>query len=146
MKQLFSTLIAIAAITTVSLGLNAQITDPVAIAMPTSLASTMKRMSSDLKKVAAQVNNPAANADSEALSNDYVSMALHAKNFTPDKIAALPVDQQKGPKADYDLTLDKTADNGKILAQAFHDNDNAKAVEVLNLLSKDKKDGHARFK
>lgn len=128
-----------------SLSLNAQMMDPSAN-LPTSLGSTMKKMSSDLKKVAAQVNDPALNAESEKLANDYVVMTLHAKNFTPDSIASLPKDQQKAQKENYDLALDKSAENGKQLAQAFHDNDNAKAIEVLNLLSKDKKDGHSKFK
>jgi hypothetical protein len=145
MKSLLEKAFAALVVLTTALVLNAQ-TPPAQTVPPASLASTMKRMSSDLKKVAAQVNNSAMNAESEALSNDYVAMALHSKNFTPDKIAALPAGQQKGPKADYDLTLDKTAENGLLLAKAFHDNDNAKAIEILNLLSQDKKDGHAKFK
>ncbi len=140
-KQLISLFVALLA----SLSLNAQTADTAA-GMPTSLASTMKRMSSDLKKVAAQVNDPSLNTESEKLANDYVLMALHSKNFTPDRIANIPANQQPAQKENYDLTLDKTAETGKLLAQAFHDNENTKAVEFLNQLSKDKKDGHARFK
>lgn len=145
MKPLLTKSIVALFVLMTGLSLNAQTTDP-AVALPTSLASTMKRMSSDLKKVATQVNNPATNAESETLANDYVAMALHAKNFTPDKVAALAPEPQKAAKADYDATLDKTAENGKLLALAFHNNDNTKAIEVLNLLSSDKKDGHAKFK
>lgn len=144
MKSSFQKLVTALFVLMAATSLNAQSLDPAAL--PTSLAATMKRMSSDLKKVAAQVNDATKNAESEVLANDYVAMALHSKNFTPDKVAALPSEAQKAAKADYDATMDKTAENGKILAQAFHDNDNAKAVTALNALSSDKKDGHARFK
>lgn len=144
MKKMSKTICSLFIVLTASLSF-AQSSEPQAN-MPSSLGSTMKRMSSDLKKIATQVNDPKANAQSEALALDYVSMALHSKNFTPDTITSLPASQQKEQKAQYDLALDNTAENGTELAQAFHDNNNAKAVEILNLLSKDKKDGHARFK
>lgn len=144
MKSSIKNLFTITALVTAGVFAQAQQNAPAAL--PTSLAATMKKMSSDLKKVATQVNDPSANAESEALANDYVVMVLHAKDFTPDSIQSLPSSQQKAAKADYDAMLDKSAENGKLLAQAFHNNENAKAVEALNLLSQDKKDGHAKYK
>lgn len=145
MKSPLQKVFAALVVLTTALVLNAQAL-ATSSELPSSLSLTMKRMSSDLKKVTSQVNNPALNAESEALSNDFVTMAIHAKNFTPDKIAALPVDLQSSAKSEYDLSLDKTAQNGQLLAQAFRDNDNAKAVEILSLLSQDKKEGHKKFK
>ncbi|AZZ35639.1 hypothetical protein CIK05_02095 [Bdellovibrio sp. qaytius] len=114
--------------------------------LPKTLSKTMKAMSADLKQVATQVADPKANENSALLSDDFVAMVIHAKDFTPDTVAALPANEQPAALAEYQLMLDQTAEVGVKLAAAFRANDNALATELLNQLSQAKKDGHTKFK
>jgi hypothetical protein len=114
-------------------------------ALPNTLALTMDGMSADLKAVTAQVNNAQANANSAALSDEFVQLVGHAKSFVPSLITALPADQQAAAKAQYDKMLDQTAQLGAQLAGAFRANDNAKANVLLKQLSQAKHDGHDEF-
>lgn len=114
--------------------------------MPKTLGKTMKAMSADLKQVAAQVADAKANENSALLSDDFVAMVIHSKNFTPDSVAELPAKEQPAALAEYHLMLDQTAAVGVKLAAAFRANDNALATELLNQLSQAKKDGHTKFK
>lgn len=114
-------------------------------APPATLARTMKAMSADLKAVTAQATDVSQNASSAALADDFVQLTLHAKDFVPDSIAALPADQQAGAKAQYDKMLDQAAALGTQLAAAFRANDNAQAAVILNQLVQTKRDGHDQF-
>lgn len=107
---------------------------------PLNLAGIMKSMSSTLKKIAAQVNDPTKNTDSEKLSDDLVAMTKNSKDHFPKKAATTDQQQQ------YLKMIDDSVVLSQELAAAFHNNDNAKAVDVLNKLSAAKKEGHTAFK
>lgn len=111
-----------------------------------SLASTMKLMSSKLKAISAQVNNPQMNAQSAVLADEFVAATLNSKQFVPDSIASLPAKDQPARRALYDQMLDATAALGKDLATALRANDNAKATAALNQLVQAKKGGHDEFR
>lgn len=113
---------------------------------PTTLAATMKAMSSALKTVSAQATDSHKNSDSAILADQFVQLTLNSKKFTPDTISGLPANEQMAQKAQYDQMIDQTADLGKQLAEAFRNNDNTKAADLLNQLLKSKKEGHAQFK
>jgi hypothetical protein len=107
---------------------------------PANLAAVMKAMSNSLKKIAVQVNDPSKNADSEKLAEDLVAMTKNSKDHFPKK-ASDPDKQQH-----YLKLIDDTIVLAQELSSAFHDNNNAKAIDVLNKLSAGKKEGHAAFK
>lgn len=107
---------------------------------PMNLANIMKSMSGSLKKIAAQVNDATKNADSEKLSDDLVAMTKNAKDLFPKKASDADKQQQ------YLKMIDDTVVLAQELSAAFHNNDNAKAVDVLNKLSAAKKEGHTAFK
>ncbi len=111
-----------------------------AVPMFNSLKDTMKDMSKKLKAIAAQAKDPSKNADSEKLALELAKSTADAKLHIPTKTAP--------DKAGQDLyihMIDGVIQSSKDLAQAFHDNDNAKAIIILNTMSQQKKDGHDRF-
>ena len=110
------------------------------------LASNMKVMSSKLKAIAEQVKNPALNTNSAKLADEFTVAAHGSKQFVPDTVAALPPKDQPARKALFDQMLDTAVSQGQKLAAALRANDNARAVEILKLLSQTKKDGHAEFR
>ncbi len=107
---------------------------------PLNLAGIMKSMSSTLKKIAAQVSDPTKNSESEKLSDELVAMTKNSKDHFPKKASDADKQQQ------YLKMIDDTVVLSQELAAAFHNNDNAKAVDVLNKLSAAKKEGHTTFK
>ncbi|AZZ36383.1 hypothetical protein CIK05_06115 [Bdellovibrio sp. qaytius] len=124
----------------------AQNASDTAAALPKTLAATMKAMSSNLKSIVAQINNPQLNDNSATKADMFTALTLHSKDFSPDSIANLPADQNVAAKAQYDKMLDQTADLGTQLAFAFRSNDTASATVILNQLSQQKSDGHKQFK
>lgn len=122
----------------------AQITAP-QIA-PSTLAGVMKSMSITLKKIALQANDVTKNADSEKLAQDLVDMSKNSKNYTPDTIASLPKDQLAIKQQEYLKMVDDMVSVQQELVAAFHNNENAKATDMLNKLMTAKKDGHTAFK
>jgi len=121
-------------------------TQPSVVEPTASLASVMKAMSSSLRKIAAQVSDANQNAASEQLALDFVKNVEASKAFTPKTIKDLPADQQDAKKQEYIKMLDDTAQLGKDLASAFHNNDNKLANDILGKLSTSKKEGHVQFK
>jgi len=121
-------------------------TEPTIVEPTASLGSVMKAMSSALRKIAAQVSDANQNAASEQLALDFVKNVEASKAFTPKTIRDLPADQQDAKKQEYIKMLDDTAQLGKDLASAFHNNDNKLATDILAKLSTSKKEGHAEFK
>lgn len=121
-------------------------TQPPVVEPMVSLGSSMKAMSVSLRKIAAQVSDATQNAASEQLALDFVKNVETSKAFTPNSIKDLPAGQQDGKKQEYIKMLDDTAQLGKDLAAAFHNNDNKLATDILGKLSTSKKEGHAEFK
>lgn len=116
-----------------------QPTTPATVVTFSTLKSAMKDMSSKLKAIAQKVNDPKLNAESEKLALDLVNSVTECKKFMPSTA---------GDQASKDLYLkmiDETIQMSKDLATAFHNNDNTKAISLLDQLSKEKKDGHNRF-
>lgn len=105
-----------------------------------SLKSLMKDMSSTLRTIAAQSSNPAKNSDSEKLALGLVETVKSAKAYMPGSA------NSQAEKDLYIKMMDDSANSAQLLAEAFHNNDSAKITELLNKLSQDKKDGHAKFK
>jgi hypothetical protein len=104
-----------------------------------SLKDTMKDMKKILKDISAQAKDPSQNASSEKL-------ALQLANSTAE--AKLNIPKTAPDKAGQDLyihMIDGVIQSANDLAAAFHENDNAKAIIILNTLSQQKKDGHERF-
>lgn len=97
----------------------------------------MKAMKQALKAIAAE--DASKNADNAKAADQFTSLTLHAKMFTPDGASA-------ADKAKFDQLLDQTADAGKSLAAAFRAGDNAKAVKLMAQLDDFKKEGHGEFK
>lgn len=115
-------------------------------ALPETLALTMRGMSTGLKAITAQAANIQSNEASAALADQFVVLALHAKNFVPQVVASLPVEQQAAAIIQYNALMDQTATLGQQLAAAFRVNDNATAAAILKQLNQTKRDGHDQFK
>lgn len=113
--------------------------------LPLSLEITMKSMSRNLKKLAAQVADPALNADSAAVAQNLAVLINHSKNFRPKFIDTLPADQQEAMLQKYMQKIDETAVLAQQLAEAFKANDNATATQIIQSLLAAKKDGHNQF-
>lgn len=111
-----------------------------------SLGSAMKLMSASLRKVAAQAADVNKNANSEELALEFIKNTELSKTFVPSTIKQLPADQQDAKKQQYLKMLDDTAQLGRDLAAAFHNNDNKLANDILAKLSAAKKEGHIEFK
>ena len=106
-----------------------------------TLKDNMKDMSKTWKAIAAQAKDPSKNAASEKLALDLAKSTADAKLHIPTQTAP--------DKAGQDLyihMIDGVIQSANDLATAFHENDNAKAIIILNALSQQKKDGHERFK
>lgn len=129
--------IVIALTTMISLASTAQMLQPEA---PMNLANIMKAMSSSLKKIAAQVKDPAQNATSVKYAEDLLAATIQSRDIIP-KTAPTPDLAKK-----YVQMIDDSATLTKELVTALQNNDNAKAVDVLNKLNVLKKDGHTAFK
>lgn len=111
-----------------------------AVPMFNSLKDTMKDMSKKLKAIAAQAKDPSKNANSEKLALELAKSTADAKLHIPTKTAP--------DKAGQDLyihMIDGVIQSANDLAKAFHNNDNATAIIILNTLSQQKKEGHERF-
>ena len=113
---------------------------------PSTLSETMKAMDADLKTLAAQSNDVTRNPQSAALSEHFTWLVLHAKNFTPDSIAALPANEQSAAKADFDKMLQEASQMGVDLATAFRQNNNSVANNILKNLKLAKREGHDKYK
>ncbi len=110
------------------------------------LASTMRKMSNDLKAIASQMDQPASNSQSAMLADDFVKAVKQAKAFVPDSVASLPKAEQAARLVVYTGMLDKAASLGTQLATALRANDSAQAHDLLSQLSQAKKGGHSEFK
>ena len=97
-------------------------------------------MSTTLKAIAEQSADPSKNVASEKLATDLVKSITGAKAFMPDTA------KDQASKDMFIKMIDQTIDLAKQLAAAFHQNDNAKANDILNQMVNQKKDGHTRFK
>ena len=109
-------------------------------AVEVSLKSIMKDMSTKLKTIAAQSTDATKNASSEAIANELAKSVGAAKEVIPSSA------NDKARQDLYIKMIDGVIASSKQLAQAFHDNDNVKAADILSQLSQAKKDGHAEFK
>lgn len=116
------------------------------VELPKSLGRTMKSMNTTLNSISFQQNDSAKNVSSATLADDFVTLTLHSKKFTPESVLELPEAEQPPAKAQFDSMIDQTAELGKKLAEAFRANDNAHAAEIMNQLKNSKKDGHSKFK
>jgi hypothetical protein len=117
-------------------------TDPNPVVLPvfSSLKDAMKDMSTKLKAISQQVNDVNQNASSEKLATEFKLSVMAAKSFLPKTVT------DDASQALYLKMMDDTIVLADQLILAFHNNDNTKAVEVLNLLSAAKKEGHTEFK
>ncbi len=104
------------------------------------LKSIMKEMSTKLKTIAAQSTDASKNASSEAIALELVTTVTSAKSAMPSTVT----DQARQNL--FQKMIDDVIVSSKQLAQAFHDNDNVKAAQILTELSKQKKDGHTEFR
>lgn len=111
-----------------------------------SLGSVMKAMNNDLKKIVAQAADATKNASSAELAADFVKQSELAKKFIPDSVKTLPADQRPARETLYLKMMDDDIQLGKDLENAFRNNDNTAAAELLKKLSSLKKEGHAEFR
>lgn len=115
-------------------------------ALPGNLANTMKAMGNDLKTISAQVADPKANASSLQLTDHFIQMAQHSKDFIPDTISSMPNTQQAAAKADYDSLLDQQIELANRLKSDFASNNNTDAQNILTQMATLKRKGHDAYK
>ncbi len=115
-------------------------------ALPSTLANTMKAMGNDMKAITAQANNSQSNTSSAQLTDHFLLMAQHSKDFTPDSITSLPSSEQAAAKTDYDSMLDQQIELGKRLKDDFTANNNTDALNILTQMSSLKRKGHDAYK
>ncbi len=113
---------------------------------PKDLGDAMKAMSGNLKAISEQGQNKAMNAQSAVLADQFVVAVGQARTFIPKSIGGLAGKDQAAAKELYLKMIDQTVELGKQLAASFRANDNAKAVNLLNQLVSQKKQGHSEFK
>lgn len=104
-----------------------------------TLADVMQSMAATVKSINSQATNPAQNANSADLALRLANLCDSAKSFTPS--TATSADQ----KATYDQLMSTAAQTARDLAKAFQAGDNSKAVQLLQQLAAQKKNGHAQF-
>lgn len=119
---------------------------PAPVVGPKDLEGAMKAMSSNLKAISEQAQNPALNAQSAVLADQFVTAITQGRAFFPKSITGLADKDQPAAKELYLKMMDQTAELGKQLAASFRANDNVKAVDLLNQLVSAKKRGHGEFK
>lgn len=101
-----------------------------------NLKSVMKAMGTDLKKIAAQVQNPALNASTLALAEDLMKYSVESRGMTPDVAR----------KDLYIQLSDQVIAETQQLIDALRANDNAAAQAAAERLVQSKKLGHDEFK
>lgn len=113
---------------------------------PRSLGDAMKMMNEKLRSIVAQMANPGMNAQSAVLADEFVEASVAAKAFLPDTIAAAPAAEQPTKTARYNELMDQSIEQGKKLAEAFRNNDNAQATTLINDLKNSRNTGHGEFR
>ncbi|MBC7420178.1 MAG: hypothetical protein H7328_05570 [Bdellovibrio sp.] len=104
--------------------------------MPDTLKATMKIMGDDMKKLIAQSNKAELNSESTATAEELVRLIENAKRFNPEV----------GDKAEYLKAMEKTKALATQLVDAFKENKNNQATDILKALSGSKREGHSNFK
>jgi hypothetical protein len=110
------------------------------VAAEASLKTIMKEMSSKLRMIATQSTDPTKNASSEQITLELIKSVTAAKAVFPSSA------NDKNSQEKYLIMIEGVIASSTELAQAFHNNDNTKAADILRQLSQEKKDGHNEFK
>ena len=105
-----------------------------------TLKATMSNMAATLKSISAQSQDANKNASSIALTEQFIKFVQQARELTPSTA------NDKASQEQYVAMIDKVLANANELKAAFQNNENTKAVEILNALVQNKKDGHSQFR
>lgn len=105
-----------------------------------TLKSTMSDMAATLKKISAQSQDESKNSSSIALTEQFIKSVQQARELIPSTA------NDQASQDQYVAMIDKVLENANQLKTAFQSNENTKAVEILNVLVQNKKDGHSQFR
>lgn len=105
-----------------------------------TLKSTMGQMASALKAISAQSQDATKNANSAELTDKFLQLVQKARELIPSTA------NDKASQEQYIAMIDQVIAHAKELKSAFLNNENTKAIAILNTLVQDKKDGHAQFR
>jgi hypothetical protein len=119
--------------------------DPSSTSAP-SLTATMRSMSSTVRQISAQYQDPAKDASTIQLADSLAGLIKSSLSFVPDSIMRLPAAQRQVRLASYQAQITQTEQTAQNLAQAVRSGDRTKATEFLKTLAGEKNQGHADFK
>ncbi len=105
-----------------------------------SLKEGMQDMSAKLKVISMQSKDAKQNISSKKLSLSLADSVSASKKFLPKSAI------DSASQVLYAKMMDETIDLAKQLADAFDQNNNAKATDLLSKMSQQKTDGHTKFK
>jgi len=105
-----------------------------------TLKSTMSDMAATLKKISAQSQDASKNSSSIALTEQFIKSVQQARELIPSTANDQTSQEQ------YVAMIDKVLENANQLKTAFQNNENTKAIGILNVLVQNKKDGHSQFR
>lgn len=112
----------------------------------TQLGGVMKDMASNIQQITAQSTDATKNADSAHLCDLITADIATARTLTPEKIGALPSDQQPAQLAQFQAMLDKLTSEISQMKADFVANNNAAVTNDLNVINQTKIAGHKAFK
>lgn len=97
-------------------------------------------MAATLKKISAQSQDASKNSSSIALTEQFIKSVQQARELIPSTANDQTSQEQ------YVAMIDKVLENANQLKTAFQNNENTKAIGILNVLVQNKKDGHSQFR
>lgn len=110
------------------------------------LGGVMKTMATNLGQIQQQVSDSTQNASTEALCDSLNAAIEQAKTITPNKVLAMPADQQAAQVVAYVSTLTQLEDFVTSLKTDLVNGDNTSASAVIPQINALKIQGHAAFR
>jgi hypothetical protein len=111
-----------------------------------SLEKDMSRMGRALRKLTAQVKDPAQNASSLALLAEMEKACIDAKDLTPALAATQPADKRANFISDYRAMMVNLLRDFLDLEELLVDGKNDKAPDAIKTIVEAMKEGHKEFR
>ncbi len=111
-----------------------------------SLKATMDQISSVVKTLTANLNDPSKNADSAKLADQLVTLFTTAQGQTPTSVGKLADDQKATAVQGFQSLIQKEIDDAKALKSAFDSNNNTQAGTILQDMNTLKSQGHSTYR
>jgi hypothetical protein len=112
----------------------------------TELQVPMKKMGQDFKLLGQQAADSSKNEASLLLANDMLTLVNQAKDVMPETVANLPEPERSRAFVEFQDTMGVLQNQLRQLIDAFKNNENARAVGIISIMSETKKTGHEKFK